>query len=117
MSAKRRRSDSPQSGAGRIPPADAPAEAVERILPRRQLRLEASDVVIIREQLPRLTDAIGRQPQWRYRVVTHPEHAVGPTFTSFAAAAGHGEYLATEGHARLMFVEDDVPSLLADYRR
>ena len=114
--AKRRPSASPRPAARRIPPSRAPAEAVERIVPRGQLTLEDGDVVIIRELLPRLTRGLLR-PQWRYRVVVYPEIAGAPTFTSFAAAAGHGETQATERGARLMFVEDHIPSLLANYRR
>ena len=115
--AKRRAPSSPRPAARRIPPSRAPAEVVERIVPRRQLALEEGDVVIVREALPRLTRGLQR-PEWRYRVVVYPALSHGaPTFTSFAAAAGHGESQATERGARLMFVEDHIPSLLANYRR
>ena len=38
--AKRRAPSSPRPAARRIPPSRAPAEVVERIVPRRQLALE-----------------------------------------------------------------------------
>ena len=113
-----RASPTPKQPADRIPAAQAPAEAVERIVPRRQLRLEQGDVVIIRERLPRLIRISGQTPKWRFRVYVHPMPTHGaPTFTSFAAAAGQAEQMANERRSRLMFVEDDIPSLLANYRR
>ena len=37
-------------------------------------------------------------------------------FTNFAHAASRAEELATTKRTRLFFVEDDIPSLIADYR-
>ena len=109
----------PGSRPRRIPAAHAPAEAVERIVPRRHLVLEPGDIVIVRERLPRLTKRpASAMPEWRYRVHVHPALSHGaPMFTSFAAAASHGEHLAAANRARLMFIEDDIPSMLANYRQ
>jgi hypothetical protein len=41
----------------------------------------------------------------------------GNVFTSFQHAASTAEQLATDRRARLLFVEDDVTTLLNDYRR
>jgi hypothetical protein len=101
----------------RVAPADSPADAVERISPKR-LQLEHGDVVITRERLPQVNPyPLATGPQWRFRVQIHPDTYGQPVFTDFTHAASKGEQLASARRARLMFVEDDVPSLIADYRR
>jgi len=101
----------------RKPPAEVPAEAVERIVPRRQLHIEIGDVVFSRELLPRVNPRpASKDPQWRYRVCVEGQPGSSQFFTGFAAAAAYAEELASRIRARLMFVEDDIPSLLADYR-
>lgn len=102
----------------RTPPSESPSEAIERLVPRKVLQLLPGDVVVARELIPRVnTNPISREPQWRYRVGLHGVAHPGPTFTSFLHAATRAEELAVERRARIMFLEDDVPSLLADYRR
>ena len=54
--------------------------------------------------------------QWRYRVCVEGEPGSSEFFTGFAPAAARGEELATERSARLLFIEEEVASLLADYR-
>lgn len=106
----------PRSVLARKPPADAPAEAVERIAPRR-LQLETGDVVFSRELLPRVNPHPASQElQWRFRVCVEGQPGSSQFFTGFAAAGAHAEDLANRLRARLMFVEDDFPSLLADHR-
>ena len=97
-------------------PADAPSDAIERVSPR--LRVQRGDIVLIRELLPRVNPRpMSREPQWRYRVCVEGERGSSQFFTSFATAAARAEDLSAERSARLMFVEDDVVSLLADRRR
>jgi hypothetical protein len=104
-------------GPRRVAPADSPADAIERIAPKRH-HLETGDVVITRERLPQINpQPLSPDPQWRYRVQVHPEIYGKRVFNAFTHAASEGERLAGERHARLMFVEDDVPVLIADYRR
>ena len=103
-------------GPTRIPPTADPAEAIQRLVPRTQLRLEAGDILVVREPMPRLQlSAAGTL--WWFRVSTYltPE-ANSRVFTSFHHAASHGEQLAAQCHARLLLVEDGVPTLLNDYR-
>lgn len=103
-------------GPTRQSPSDAPADAIERVSPR--LTLERGDVALIREALPRVNPTpISTETQWRYRVCVEGEHGSSQFFNSFAAAAARAEEIATERSARLLFVEDGVVSLLADYRR
>ena len=102
----------------RISPTEAPAEALERISPRRTLALVQGDIVVAREPLPKLTPGSGpREQQWRYRVCVQGQPRTSQYFTSFAPAAGYAEELAQTRNARIMFLEDQVPSMLADYRR
>ena len=103
--------------AHRLAPADAPAEAVERSAGRRAITIARGDVVLSRELLPKVnTNPLTREPQWRFRVCIHWVPDSSQFFTSFAHAASRAEELATGKRRRLMFVEDDIPSLLADYR-
>ena len=72
----------------------------------------------MRELLPRVNPRpMSAEPQWRYRVCVEGEHGSSQFFNSFAATAARAEEIATEGSARLLFVEDGVVSLLANYRR
>ena len=52
---------------------------------------------------------------YRYRVRVSPEPA-GHTYTSFQHAASAAEELATGRRARVIYIEGDSPTLLADYR-
>jgi hypothetical protein len=101
----------------RLQPEAAPADAVERIAGRKLLMIDRGDVVVSREPLPKVnTNPISREPQWRFRVAIHGMPGNAQFFSNFAHAASRGEELATGKRTRLLFVEDDIPSLLADYR-
>jgi hypothetical protein len=101
-----------------ISPTESPADAIERIVSRRHLQLEHGDVLIVRERVPSVNPKpMSKVPQWRYRVSVHPESHKGQVYTSFPHAASHAEQLASQRRCRLMFVEDDIPSLLSDHRR
>jgi hypothetical protein len=100
----------------RIAPAADTAETLERLVSRRQLRVEEGDVVIAREPLPRLQSA-ATDAQWWFRVGVYPPgNSDERVFTSFHHAALHAEQLASQRAARLLFIEDRVPTLLNDYR-
>ena len=99
--------------APRAPITDA-AEAVERIVPRRQLLFEDGDVIIMRA--PSGLSLTGRVFQLRVR-------GAGPIagrFVSFEHAAAAGDQLAGRQQVRLFYVDSDseqeVPYLLKDYR-
>jgi len=97
------------------PPAQVPAEAIERLSPR--LKLERGDIALVREPLPRVNPRpLSTEPQWRFRVCIEGERGSSQFFTSFAAAAARAEEIAAERSARLLFVEDGVVALLANYR-
>ena len=101
----------------RLAPEDAPAEAVERIAGRRALTIARGDVVLSREPLPKVnTNPMTREPQWRFRVYIQGAAGSSQFFTSFTHAAPRAEELATTKRTRLVLVEDDIPTLLADYR-
>lgn len=100
-----------------MPASESPSEAVERLLHRRQLQLLPGDVVVMREPLPRVNPRpISDEPQWRYRVYIHNNRLDGQTFTTFLHAVTRAEDVASSLRVRIMFLEDDVPALLADYR-
>jgi hypothetical protein len=101
----------------RLAPTEAPADAVERIAGRRALLINSGDVVVSRERLPQVNpNPLTREPQWRFRVCIQGTPGSSQFFTGFAHAASHADELATAKRARLVVVEDDIPSLLADYR-
>ena len=101
----------------RLAPEEAPAEAVERIAGRKQLIIARGDVVVSREPLPKVnTTPLSREPQWRFRVCIQGEHRSSSFFSSFTHAASRGDELATAKRTRFLLVEDDIPTLLADYR-
>jgi hypothetical protein len=88
---------------------------MERVARRRRVQLQDGDVVILREPVPSLR----KDPtnQWRFRLSLHPATGTdGRVFNTFQHAAGEGEGLASHRQARLIYVEDDAPSLLNDYR-
>ena len=102
----------------RLAPQDAPAEAVERIAGRRALTIARGDVVVSREPLPKVNPhPLTDEPQWRFRVcIQGVQNSSSQFFTSFTHAASRAEELATTKRTRLLLVEDDIPTLLADYR-
>jgi hypothetical protein len=92
MSTERRRRPS-----NPLRPLDDPAEAVERIVPRRQLLVEDGDVLIMREA-GGLRE--GSRVVYQLRI-----RGSGPIadqrFASFEHAAARGEELATKAKVRL----------------
>lgn len=113
---KRRQQPDPP-GPKRTPPGEDLPEAVERIISRRQIHIEKGDVVIRRERVPRLNPRASAATPWRFRVLVSPEPGGGLVFTSFPHAASEAEQMAARRRSRVVYVEDDLPTLLADYRR
>ena len=109
--------DAPLDGLSRIAPADALSDVVERVVSRRQFQPVDGDVVIRRERVPRLNPRAQFPQPWRYRVVVRGEMGERPTFTSFPHAASEAEQIASQRAARVIIIEDEVPIVLADYRR
>jgi hypothetical protein len=105
-------------GPRRIPPAKATSEAVERILPKRQVQVETGDVVMTREPVPRVNPSpTVTSRAWRYRVALFPESPENyRIFTSFQHAASAAEQIAAANNSRVLYVEDGVVSLLTDHR-
>ena len=101
----------------RISPADALPDVVERLVSRRQLQPENGDVVITRERVPRLNPHAQFPQPWGYRVTVHGETCEQRTFTSFPHAASEAEHLASTRNARVVYIEDSMPTVLGDYRR
>jgi hypothetical protein len=98
---------------GAIPPLKDPAEAVERIVPRRLLKVEDGDVLIVRtaagfrvgqRDVYELRDRSGGVPTER--------------FASFERAAAAGEQIATSRRSRLFYADSEYesPHLLSDFR-
>ena len=111
------RKTAPKGPPHRLAPEDVPAEAVERIAGRRALTIARGDVVLSREPLPKVNPRpLTDEPQWRFRVCVQGVPSSSQFFTSFAHAASRAEDLATTKRTRLVLVEDDIPTLLADYR-
>ena len=90
------------------------AEAVERIVPRRQLLFENGDVIIVR--VPSGLNLTGRLYQLRIR----GSGPIAERFVSFEHAAAAGDQVAAQARVRLFYVDSDseyeVPHLLKDYR-
>jgi hypothetical protein len=99
-----------------VPPVDSLPDVLERVLLRRQVTIEDGDVVIARERVPNLNPMTTIPTPWRYCVRVYP-NPHGDAFSAFQNAASAAEQLATERHARVLYVEDKQPTLLADYRR
>src|SRR5262245_8718145 len=95
-----------------IAPAADPAEAVERVVSRRQLIVEPGDIVLARE-------TVAHESSWQYRLHVHPEPSHGSlanVFARFDWAAAAGEDRAANSKVRLFYDEDGVLTLLQDYR-
>lgn len=95
-------------------PLDDPAEAVERIVPRRQLLLENGDVLILREN-----GGIREGSRVVYQLRVRGQGAIPDgRFASFEHAAARGEELATQRKVRLFYFESaqEPPHLLKDAR-
>ena len=118
---RRRQSDNPPVPAGtvppvRVPPAQALPDVVERVVLRKQVMVVVGDVVITRERVPRLNPYATAATPWRYCVRVYPDPQ-GDVYTAFPNAASAAEQLAAHRNARVLYVEDNIPTLLADYRR
>lgn len=99
----------------RIPPAEATPDLLERIVGKRVVEPMAGDVLIVREPLP--TSKKSPSGEWQYRVAVEESDSRGTVFTSFQAAAPHGEALAADRRSRLLYLEDGAASLLNDYNK
>lgn len=99
-----------------IPPLADPAEAVERIVPRRQLLFEDGDVIIV--PLPGSVQYMPRQQIYGLRV--RGSGPIGGRYVTFEHASAAGDELAMRRQVRLFYVETDgdaeIPHLLKDYR-
>jgi hypothetical protein len=107
--------DNNKSQPPRIAPLTDPAETVERVLSRRQLKIEAGDFVIVRTLGPRSLGATATIYELR-----HAGNSRAPErFTMLEHATARGDELATKAQSRLFYLdsEQDPPSLLKDARR
>jgi len=56
-------------------------------------------------------------PQWRFRVSLHQDpRSQSQAFIGFVHGAAAADQLGAELRTRVMFVEDEIPSLLTDSR-
>ena len=99
-----------------VPPAETLPDVLERVVPRRHVKVAIGDVVITRERLPSLNPFTRLATPWRYCVRLYPDPQ-GDGYTAFQNAASAAEQLATQRYARVVYVEDGTPTMLADYRR
>ena len=106
----------------RLAPTDDPAEAVERVLSRRQLIVEDGDVVIAREAAGILRGTFGIEsltgpssPTYRLIVRGRLDDS-RRVFATSQHAIVEGESLAAEHRVRLFYDEDGALTLLKDYR-
>jgi hypothetical protein len=100
-----------------IPPLNDPAEAVERIVPRRQLLFEDGDVIVV--PTPGALSSVPGQHLYGLRVLG--SGPIGGRYVSFEHATAAGDELARHRQVRLFFVENDngggeTAHLLKDYR-
>jgi hypothetical protein len=96
------------------PPLNDPVEAVERIVPRRQLLVEDGDVLIMRE-----AGGLREGSRLVYQLRIRGAGAIADQrFASFEHAAARGEELATKAKVRLFYFESkqEPPFLLKDAR-
>lgn len=107
--------DRPPSQPFPVPPLADPAEAVERIVPRRQLLFEDGDVIIAHAPG-------GLLPRARliYQLQIRGKGPMTDRFVSFEHAAAVGDAIASRHRVRLFYVDSDkdqeIPHLLKDYR-
>lgn len=99
-----------------IPPLADPAEAVERIVPRRQLLVEDGDVLIVP-----VHGALQYMPRQQvYGLRLRGSGPIGGRYVTFEHASAAGDELAIRRQVRLFYVEADgdgeIPHLLKDYR-
>ena len=100
-------------------PADDPAEAVERLISRRQLIVEDGDVLIVRESagISRHLAPLVTASNSLYRLsVRGQRDDRGRVFAMYERALMDGEALAASRRVRLFYVENTALTLLKDYR-
>ena len=87
------------------------AEAIERIVSRRQLKLQPGDVVIVHAQA-----GLGDGARITYELHLHEGDALPGRFDSFAQAASIGEGVAVRRGSRLFYLEYEgaPPYLMVD---
>ena len=97
-----------------IRPTKDVAEAVERIVPRRQILIEVGDVCIGHAQAG-LKSAAERHV---YGLSRHGRGPIPGRFTSFEHAVAAGDELARNHRVRLFYQDapGTAPQLLKDYR-
>ena len=96
----------------RVPPTDAPSEAVERVAGARSLAVRPGDLVITREPAGRNSTP----GAWLYSLAVNSGSSDPRVFASYEAAAVEGEQMAASRNVRLIYMEDGVPVLLIDHR-
>jgi hypothetical protein len=99
-----------------VRPQDDPNETLQRVIPKRQIQVQDGDVVVRRERLPRLNPYAIAPPPYRYLVMVYPGVTPIHTYSGFQHAATEAEQMAARGRARVIYIEDDVPTVLADHR-
>jgi hypothetical protein len=113
----------PERSLVKVTPADDPAEAVERLLSRRQLIVEEGDILVVREVAgiwhagPGLTSPT-TMSRSQYRVVVRGQRNDGSdrVFTKYDRAVIDGEVLAADRRVRLFYSDGTAFTLLKDYR-
>lgn len=107
----------------KLAPGDDPAEAVERVLSRRQLIVEEGDIVVAREIAgiwhagPGLTSPT-TMSRSQYRIVVRGERdvEVERVFAKYDRAVMDAELLAADRRVRLFYSDGTALTLLKDYR-
>jgi hypothetical protein len=99
---------------GRRRGSDDPVEAVEHIVPRRQLIVDDGDFVVLRK-------AAGLSPTQSgsiYELLVYGFVTGGERFTTFELAVARGSELAAKWRTRLFYADapDSAPHLLEDCR-
>jgi hypothetical protein len=106
----------------RVTPTDDPAEAVERVLSRRQLIVEDGDVVIAREAAgfgrgTFGTESLSSRSSSTYRLIVRGERDDSRRmFATYEHAIVDAEAHAAEHSVRLFYDENGALTLLKDYR-
>ena len=107
----------------KVTPSDDPAEAVERLLSRRQLIVEEGDILVVREVAgiwhagPGLTSPT-TMSRSQYRVLVRGQKNDGSerVFAKYDRAVVDGEVLAADRRVRLFYSDGNAFTLLKDYR-
>ena len=97
----------------RSPSQAEPTETVERLLSRRQLKIQSGDIVISRQP-----GGVQAESRGVYELRVHGGDPLPDRFASFQHAAAKGEELATTQRVCLFYLEhkNEPPALLKDAR-